>query len=389
MDKSSNNVMTKIEYIIGSLEIGGAERHLSQVLPVLQSMGFSVRILVLSDKAPLKPIFDKAGIEVNLGPNLDCISVLLFRKILRFLISLIRIILSFLKDRQIIRHTFLPEAYLFAAIAARLTFFSGFLIMSRRSLSNYQQRRPFLSKLERLMHRFTSKALGNSQAVVQQLYEEGFAKEKVDLIYNGIDLSAFQSLPTKQELRESLGLDQESLIFIIVANLIPYKGHADLLNALGKIHTQLPEKWNLLCVGYSAGIQNQLEMQANNLNIEQHVKFLGSRLDTPLLLGASDIGILCSHEEGFSNSILEAMAAGLPMVVTNVGGNAEAVGTMRTGFVVESKNPEALANSLLTLALSQDLREKFGKAGRKKVEKHFTLIQCAKAYADFYHSLKR
>jgi len=387
MDKTFGN-MIEIEFIIGSLEIGGAERHLSQVLPVLKSMGISVRVLVLSDKAPLKPIFDKANIRVSLGPNLDWMPSFP-RKIIRFIISLTRLMTGFLRDRRTIRHAFLPEAYLFTAVAACLTFFPGFFIMSRRSLSNYQKRRPFLGKLERFMHKFTSKALGNSQAVVEQLYEEGFQKKKVDLVYNGIDLSPFQNLPSKKELRKSLGLDQESLIFIIVANLIPYKGHEDLLNALGRIYLKLPTKWKLLCVGYDAGIQEQLEVQAEALCIKDHVRFLGKRLDTPSLLSASDIGILCSHEEGFSNAILEGMAAGLPMVVTNVGGNAEAVANEHTGFVVESKNPVALADSLLKLALSPESRIKFGAAGKEKIEQRFTLIECAKNYAAFYQSLKK
>lgn len=387
MDKAPG-VLKEVEFIIGSLEVGGAERHLSQVLPLLKSMGVTVRILVLSDKVALKPIFDKAGITVSLGPDLNWMPFVL-RKIARFIVSLIRVTLSFLKDRNSIRHAFLPEAYLLAAIAARLTFFSGFLVMSRRSLNNYQKRRPLLGTIERFMHKFTDKALGNSQSVIQQLYDEGFIPEKVTLIYNGIDLSPFQNLPSKQVLRESLNLDQESLIFIIVANLIPYKGHADLLEAFGKIYLKLPRKWNLLCVGYDAGIQNQLEERAENLCIRSNIKFLGRRLDTPLLLGASDIGILCSHEEGFSNAILESMAAGLPMVVTNVGGNAEAVENMNTGFIVESKNPDNLANFLLELALSIDKRIQFGKAGRERVEKYFEIKQCAKKYFNFYNSLEK
>lgn len=377
--------MTKIKFIIGSLEIGGAERHLSQILPSLKRRGFSIKVLVLSDMAPLKPIFDEAGIEVDLGVNLDRMPFLL-RKPARLIMSLMRLIISFLKDRHTLRHVFLPEAYLLTAIAARLTFFSGLLIMSRRSLNDYQQRRYILGKLERFIHRFTTKALGNSKAVIHQLYTEGFSAEKVSLIYNGIDLYPFQNLPSKKELRESLGIDQDSLIFIIVANLIPYKGHVDLLNAIGEIHPKLP-KWELLCVGHDNGILSQLMGKAKELGIDEHVKFLGKRLDTPLLLAAADVGVLCSHEEGFSNAILEGMAASLPMVVTNVGGNAEAVEDMCTGLVVEAKNPKLLAEALLTLALSSEMRTKFGQAGKKRVQQFFTQEQCTKNYADFYKSL--
>jgi glycosyltransferase involved in cell wall biosynthesis len=375
-----------IEFIVGSLEVGGAERHLSQVLPILKSAGFLIKVHVLSDKAPLKPIFDKAGIPVSLGPNLDRIPSILRRPV-RLVTSLIKLVQSFLKNRSAIRHAFLPEAYLLTAIAARLTFFSGPLVMSRRSLNDYQQRRPFVGRLERLMHRFTTIALGNSRAVVQQLYEEGFEPGKVGLIYNGIDLWPFKNLPQKQELRKNLNLSPDALIFIIVANLIPYKGHIDLLNAFGAVHAQLPKSWKLLCVGRDAGILSNLKSQAQALGIADHVDFLGNRLDTPQLLAAADIGILCSHEEGFSNAILEAMAAGLPMVVTNVGGNAEAVEDMHTGLVVLPKNPESLADGLLSLALAPELRTRFGTAGKERIHQLFTVTQCAKMYAEFYIAL--
>jgi len=378
--------MKTIEFIIGSLEVGGAERHLSQVLPTLKSMGFLIKVHVLSDKAPLKPIFDNAGIEVYLGQNLDWLPRTL-RKPIRLIISLKRLTISFLKNRKAIRHVFLPEAYLLTAVAARITFFSGPLIMSRRSLNDYQQRRPILGTLERLMHRFTTAALGNSKAVVQQLYGEGFTLSNTSLIYNGIDLWPFQNLPTKQELRDSLNINQDTLVFIIVANLIPYKGHLDLLNALRKIHSQLPKSWKLLCVGNDNGILSQLKEHSQMLGINNHVEFLGKRSDTPQLLAAADIGILCSHEEGFSNAILEGMAAGLPMVVTNVGGNAEAVEDMQTGLVVKAQDPESLGSALLSMALAPELRTRFGQAGKERIAQHFTLQQCAQNYADFYDSI--
>jgi len=378
--------MKTIEFIIGSLEVGGAERHLSQVLPALKNMGFLIKVHVLSDKAPLKPIFDTAGIEVYLGQNHDWLPRTL-RKPIRLIISLTRLTVNFLKNRKAIRHVFLPEAYLLTAVAARLTFFSGPLIMSRRSLNDYQQRRPILGMLERLMHRFTTAALGNSKAVVQQLYEEGFTSNNTSLVYNGIDLWPFQNLLTKQELRDNLSINQDALVFIIVANLIPYKGHLDLLNALEKIHSQLPKSWKLLCVGNDNGILSQLKEHSQMLGINNHVEFLGKRSDTPQLLAAADIGILCSHEEGFSNAILEGMAAGLPMVVTNVGGNAEAVEDMQTGLVVKAQDPESLGSALLSMALAPELRTRFGQAGKERIAQHFTLQQCAQNYADFYDSI--
>lgn len=378
--------MNEIEFIIGTLEVGGAERHLVQIIPELKARGFQISVRVLSDKAALKPALEKAGIKVKTGPYLDMLPRLL-RRFLRLIISFLSLIKDFILKRDVVRHVFLPEAYLLTAIAARVTFSKSPLIMSRRSLNNYQLRRPMLAILERFFHKYTTLVLGNSKAVVDQLYLEGFPHNKVGLIYNGINTWPYLQLPEKPMLREKLGLPADALIFIIVANLIHYKGHADLLNAFGLISNQIQQPWQLLCVGRDAGILSNLKAQTNNLGLADNVKFLGSKNDTMELMAASDIGILCSHEEGFSNSILEGMASGLAMVVTDVGGNSEAVLDMYSGFVVPAKNPELLSQALLTLASSQPRREYFQNMAKERVQRFFSLNKCVEQYTQVYKTL--
>lgn len=378
--------MKEIHFIINSLEVGGAERHLSQVLPSLKAMGFSIKIIVLSNKAALKSVFDKAAIPVVLGPNFDCLPSII-RKPLYLITAVFRLMCNFLRNPKVIHHPFLPEAYMLTSLAARLIFFKGILVMSRRTVDDYQQRRPMWSRLEQYFHRFTKKALGNSEKIVQQLCLEGFKPEQVGLIYNGIEMEPFQNLPTKLELRNNLGFNPDALVFIVVANLYPYKGHMDLLNAFALIADQLPNNWQLFCAGRSVNTLENLENHAKTLGIDSHVRFLGSRTDTAKLFAASDVAISSSHEEGLSNSVLEAMATGLPLVVTNVGGNAEAVQDMVTGLVVPPKKPEILANALLTVALDPKLRQTYGNAGKERVLKLFTLQQCVQQYSDFYKSL--
>jgi len=103
----------------------------------------------------------------------------------------------------------------------------------------------------------------------------------------------------------------------------------------------------------------------------------------PLFLRLADVGLLCSHEEGFSNAVLEGMAAGLPMVVTDVGGNAEAVIDGVTGYVVPAHNPELLADALLTVALADD-RALMGDRGRRRVVEKFSMNSCIDAYEALY-----
>jgi glycosyltransferase involved in cell wall biosynthesis len=114
---------------------------------------------------------------------------------------------------------------------------------------------------------------------------------------------------------------------------------------------------------------------------------MGSRHDVADILCAADIGILCSHEEGFSNAVIEGMACGLPMVVSDVGGNGEAVVHERTGFVVPPRDPQALAEALLKLALDGTMRHAMGKLARQRAEQNFSMTTCIDHYVKLYNRL--
>jgi glycosyltransferase involved in cell wall biosynthesis len=262
--------------------------------------------------------------------------------------------------------------------------------MSRRSLNRYQAGHPFLGKCELRLHRDMTAILGNSHHVVRELIdEEGCPPERVALIYNGIDVSAFEAERPHPPTAPNESKSERPFVLITVANLIPYKGHNDLLAALGEVANALPPKWSLLCVGRDNGIGASLREQAQALGIEDNIKLLGARSDIVSLLAAADLGVLSSHEEGFANSILEGMAASLPMIVTDVGGNAEAVVNGVTGLVVPPRNASALGGAILKLALDAQLRRTMGRAGHERVEKYFGIDSCVTNYARLYAGLGR
>ena len=176
-------------------------------------------------------------------------------------------------------------------------------------------------------------------------------------------------------------------MFVVVANLIPYKGHREFLKSLEIAKSRMPATWQALIVGRDDGIGHELKSIAKSFNIEKQVHFLGLRRDIPDILKACDVGILCSHEEGFANSILEGMAAGLPMIVTDVGGNAEAVLHEETGLVVPLGDVDRLAESLVRLAGDESLRKTMGAAGRRRVEEKFPIGKCVSDYDELYRSL--
>ena len=376
-----------IFFVIGSLNIGGTEIHLSIVAPELVKRGFTVTIYNLSGNGVLGDQLIKQGVKL-LGPPLRFSPAgSKLRKFPLLALSGITLFLVFLFQRPRIVHFFLPEAYVVGAIMACFARHSR-LIMSRRSLNNYQSRRPTLARIERHLHRFIRVILGNSRRVVEQLHnEESVPAEKLRLIYNGVPVDRYTIPFDRAKKRAALGIAPNTKIFVIVANLIPYKGHADLLNAISGIEDELPEHWQLLIVGRDDGIGADLKRLAAIEGVDDKVEFLGVRNDVPDLLRISDLAILCSHEEGFSNFILEAMAAGLPVIVTDVGGNAEAVRDGVTGIVVPPHSPSYLGAAILRLAKDEQLAMRMGQAARQRVQELFSLEACVSQYVEVYSAV--
>jgi glycosyltransferase involved in cell wall biosynthesis len=229
--------------------------------------------------------------------------------------------------------------------------------------------------------------MGNSRAVVRQLSKETEDSSKIGLIYNGIDLAPYEQTLPKLKAREELNIAPDATVFVIVANLISYKGHEDLLAALADVKDKLPQPWVLLCLGRDDGIGPRLERLTASLSLVENIRWLGELPDVPKYLAAADIGLLCSHEEGFSNSILEGMASGLPMIVTDVGGNAEAVVDGETGIVVPARDPRMMGKALSVLAADKELCMKMGEAARVRAKDAFSIEKCVASYAQLYSAL--
>jgi glycosyltransferase involved in cell wall biosynthesis len=378
----------EIVVVTGDLGVGGTERHLVQALPPLRDLGFHPVVYTLTHRGALAPVLEAAGINVVAPPWSEALRSFpgALRKPLIIVLTVVRLAWLLHRRHTQIVHFFLPASYIIGGIVSLVTG-PSLRVMSRRSLNDYQRRHRLAAPIEHWLHRRMSAVLGNSCAVVAQLLVEGVPSDRLGLIRNGVDLAVFAGVPTRAAMRDVLGLAPDALVLVLVANLIPYKGHADLIDAFGEIRDALPADWSLLCVGRDDGIGASLRAQAERLGIAPHLRWLGQRNDVPALLGAADIAVLSSHEEGFSNAILECMAAALPVVATDVGGNAEAVSDRETGLLVPPKAPDMLARAILELARSPDLRRQLGAAGRARVERLFSLQSSVDAYAALYAAL--
>jgi len=285
-------------------------------------------------------------------------------------------------------HYFLPASYLLGGICSIFTK-QSLQVMSRRSLNEYQKKYPVLARIEWLLHRRMNALIGNSNSVVAQLAVEGAPPDRLGVIFNGFEGLNNGSDQSVSEIQQSLNIEPSVLVLVMVANLIAYKGHEDALRAVALAQSYFSGDWVMLCVGRDDGIGTSLKIFAQSIGVGEKIRWLGQRNDIHAILKASDIGILCSHEEGFSNVVLEGMAAGLPMIVTDVGGNPEAVIDGVTGLVVPSRSPENLGAAIVQLAQSPELRKEMGLSGQERVRKVFSLSKCVEDYRKLYEGLLR
>ncbi|MGR9091491.1 MAG: glycosyltransferase [Gammaproteobacteria bacterium] len=365
----------KVLVVIGQLEVGGTEMHLLNVLPDVNQSPLEIIVYALRGGGRLHGAFERAGIRV-ISPAHHS------RRWLGLLRTAWHFLTTWRRERPDVVHYFLPEAYLLGGLCSVVAPACR-LIMSRRSLNDYQHKWPGARALERWLHRRMDAVLANSTAVADQLAAEGVPDARRAVLYNGV-LAHAADPAAATALRESLGIDQGAIVFVMVANLIPYKGHADLIATLALARDALPDDWAMLFAGADSGIRETLTAAATHASIDQHIHWLG-RIEQPgRAYDAADIAIHASHEEGFSNAVLEAMAAGLPVIATAVGGNVDAVIDGETGLLVAPHTPAAIAAALVALASDPARRAALGQAGRERVLRNFSMAECCAAYRRLY-----
>ena len=404
----------KVLVLIPDLAIGGAETDLLRTLPLIDRDRLEVVVCVIEARGALAAPLSEAGIQV-IGPFADETAEAkpLDRALLRIdamarrlapgwpVFRLMRLALHYMRIARMVKrvldegrfdvvHTMSPSSYVIGALATGFARHRA-LVMSRVSLNFYQHGARLLGTVERLLHRRLDLAIANAEAILGELGAEGIPASRLRLIRNGIDSAAFTaSLIDRGQARARLGLPQAGLIFTSVANLFPYKGHADLLQALQTVRDELPAGWVLLVCGRDIeGSLQGLRRLAEGHALAGHVRFLGQRQDIPAILSSGDIHVSASHYEGFPNNILEAMCAGLPVVATAVGGVPEQIIDGATGLLVPPRNPTALGAALVALARDASRRQQLGQAGRRRVEQQYRIGQAATGLELAYESAAR
>ena len=379
----------KIVYLITGLGSGGAEMMLYRLLKELDREMFKPKVIaLLKFSGPLEGKIKDLGIEVYIIEPSKKIS-------LRTLLRLPPLLKRLKPD---ILHTQLFAADILGRILGRILRVQV-VISSIRNVYYGERGRNLLIKWT---ERFARKTTFVCQAAVQRFVAEGIVpQKKAMVIYNGLDPGGYcHSLDRAAKLkkRAELGLTGagslpgQGFLLLAVGSLSRQKAYPDLLLALSIIKEKEKNKnieiekddWQLVIAG-SGPLKKELLALSAELGLEQKVTFLGRRDDVPGLMAAADALVLSSRWEGLPGVVLEAMASELPVVATAAGGTPELVVDGKTGFLVPPADPRQLANALeQLLRLPHRELAEMGRAGRSRVEEHFTVTKMARAYQNLY-----
>lgn len=218
-----------------------------------------------------------------------------------------------------------------------------------------------------------------NKQIAEELTAIGVQPERIVHVPNGVELEV-----VKPKTDYRLGRD---VTLVFLGRLHPQKGVDVLLMAFKEVQQALPQfSWCLKLVG-EGRLRSRLEALARQLSIEQDVQFLGQVSDPFPILSQSDIFVLPSRSEGMSNALLEAMAHGLPCIVTDIGGNNEVVKHNENGLLVRLDDHKDLAAGIACLAMDHGLRERLGQAALRAVEEKYSLRIVADRYVTLYADL--
>ncbi|MGL5115395.1 MAG: glycosyltransferase [Beijerinckiaceae bacterium] len=363
------------------MRTGGTEQHLLHILPALAQRGFDISIVLLEKGGALEPRLRAEPVEVIVSSIRTPRPLRTYQQA-RLIAAAVR------RSEASVVHAFLSEPFLAAALASGI----GVrprpkLIHARRSLAFYAAQHPVVSAIERGLHRYADVLLGNSEAVARELRQESGAPQKVGMIHNGLPIGALANPEERDAARLAFGLPKDAFVITVVANLHPYKGHADLIRGLGMIHRLLPRPWRILMPGRDAGARETIQAEVSRLGLGENVVMPGEWPGSRQPYAAADIGVLASHTEGFSNSLIEGMAMGLPMIATRVGGNIDAVEHGISGLLVPPSSPAALAEALLGLAIDPARARALGEAARSSAIGRYSLEKCVDRYEALWRAL--
>jgi sugar transferase (PEP-CTERM/EpsH1 system associated) len=372
----------RVALVTSRLQSGGKERCVVNLADGLFERGWAPVVICL-EKAPVDCAIRHPEIQVV---TLEKWSGHDWRVPFR-LASLFR------RERVAIAHSHNWGTQLEVALAGRMSGVPA-LVHTQHGLDygTGETRHEGRGRLRRSLKRISAGAFSAVAAVSAEVRDQvrrewRVPESRLFLVHNGIHVTpSLPDTPAREAERRALGLGASDVAIGTVGIFRPVKNFSLLIGAFAMISKAHPEAV-LLMVG-DGPLRAGLEEEARRSGAGERIRFLGLRSDVPRVLPCLDIYTLPSISEGLSISILEAMAASLPIVATRVGGNSEAVEEGSTGLLVPSRSREALAASLESLIVDSERRRRMGSAGRRRALERFTVDRMISGYEEVYAAVQ-
>jgi glycosyltransferase involved in cell wall biosynthesis len=373
----------RILHIISGLQVGGAEMALHRLLSTMDREMFQSSVISLTGDQPVGGMIRKLGVPVTalgfMPGTFNPLLVVGLRKKILF-------------NKPDLIQTWMYHADLLGGWVARMAGAPPVIWGIRHTVTDGQSLKPTTKMVARACGFFSrylpEKIICNAEAGRDTHVAMGYDRTKMVVIGNGFDVSKFHPDPAmRADLRRELGIDTKAILIGMGARFHPQKDHANFLQAASTLK-QSHKGVHFILWGRDVDPQNQiLQTLIHSLAIESCVHLLGLRMDTPQLFAALDVATLSSaNGEAFPQVIGEAMASGVPCVVTDVGDAAFIVD--ETGRVVPPRNPNALASAWgEILDLPSEERDALGKSARERIARLFSIEKMTAAYAHLYQDI--
>jgi glycosyltransferase involved in cell wall biosynthesis len=374
---SRGRSLRRVFYLVDSLDVGGTETQAVELALRIGALGYEVTLGCLRAGGPLREKLQGSPVAVvEFHPRGGIDSP-------QGIYQTLRLSWFLRRGRFDVGHTHDLWSNLMGVPAARIAGIPA-IVSSRRDLAQSDwyrgNRRVWLRRIQNL----SGAVLANATQVRDALIaEDGFASAKVRVIRNGVDLDKFQVQSEREALFPDAGKGQ---LIVMIANMLSdVKGHAWLIAAAPAVVREFPST-RFVLVG-DGEARPGFEGQVRELGLDQNFFFLGRRNDVPRILASCDIAVLPSRAEGLPNAVLEYMAAGLPTVVTRVGGNEELIEDRVTGLLVPAEDSEALSAALLRYLQDPEEAGKIARRGQEFVSCNFSFDRLVREMDELYSTL--
>lgn len=383
-DKSATEKIRLLK-VVNTFETGGTEGQVMSFVKKLDLDIFDLKVACLEKTGSLMKEYEKRGIPISEFKIKKLYSPKTFSQIYK--------LASFMRDNRIqVLHCYNFYAMIIAIPAAKI---AGVPVV----ITSIRDRGIYLSKAKKIMQKWTCKMadniLVNADSIEQWLLEEGYNADKIEVIKNGIDLSLYEN-STENSIRKEFNIPSKSNIVVMIARLNYMKGVEDFIRAANTVNQYHPDTYFLIIGSPSIECLHVNENGCSEyddwnrliarFNMKKKIIFTGNRSDIPAFLAEASISVLPSHSEGLSNTLLESMAAGVPIVTTNTGGNPELVADGVNGILVPVKSPRAIAKAINKILGDNILAEKFSRESLYRAKNDHSLAQMVSKTTALYNN---